>query len=103
MSLDQVVHLGEYLRQHANFGRSDLDWTSAAPRVISPTPFYYQWHRDENGIDIVTQPDLRDPRTARLHSYPLGVLAMRKVDIEREEPIVRGAEDILKWLGIRPR
>lgn len=102
MSLDQAIHrhLGEYLRQHANFGRSDVDWTSVAPRVISKTPFYYRWHRDENGIDIVTQPDYRDPETARLHSYPLGVLGARKVNLEVEQPIATGL-DILKWLEIK--
>ncbi len=104
MSLDQAVavHLGEYLRQNAHFGRSDVDWTSVASRVISKTPFYYRWHRDERGIDIVTQPDYRDPETARLHSYPLGMLAVRKVNLDIEEPIKTGL-DILKWLEIPPQ
>lgn len=102
MSLDQVVHLGEYLRERANFGRSDIDRTSVAPRIISPARFYYHWHEGGQGIDIVTQPDPSDPRTARLHSYPLGMLATRKVDLEIEEPIARGAPDIFKWLGYDP-
>ncbi len=102
MSLDQVVHLGDYLRERANFGRSDIDWTSTASRIVARNPFYYHWHADGQGIDIVTQPDPSDPRTARLHSYPTGMLAKRKVDLEVEEPIARGAPDILKWLGYDP-
>ena len=87
--VNRILHIGEYLRKEGNFGRSDVNWTTATSHVTSPRPYYYRWHSDEQGMDIVTQEDPSDPHTARLYSYPISAFC-RGVDLERDQPIATG-------------
>ena len=97
MLQDKIRDVGEYLRRTEHFGRSDVDWTSVAPYVISSLPFfYYRWHGDEQGMDIVIQPDRCNPQTAQLFSYPSGIIA-KKVNLDHTQPIRTGL-GILDWV-----